>query len=806
MISVKSLADVPPFALPESNLVLIEQLADVRLKFSPFEPKDIPARVLQIASFAFSWFFQPSCYQKIYLSSSGEIAYGKKGPVGKEDRPTLALPHSLRKLHSSSFILTLDRKEPSTLLGEGSYKKVKKGWLVDFDASYRISIKTIACGKDMRAAEHRFFINYLDLLDKDSKGIESQAIYFHETSNRTYKKFHHSPLALCDAFELTRLPKPPNFTELISIFLDLSKGVKHLLECNLVHGDLKPENILIYYEDGKYSGKFCDLSSIGNVGGRLKEQNLKYLSPVHKSFLFGKIVETVLNPSAEQIRVAYSSYLKLNSLRLSPETMLQSLGIVFADIVLSSKNAKGDPDEIELFWAMISELTGFRPDSETVTSTQFHQKIDAKILELAQRRTPSPMTTITISRLIETLTYLASKKRSILIPLETTLETPKDFIMRIEGGRHPKKALEFESILPQILKLFKHATPSFTKKIYFNELEAYTKQRSGLDNPHFPHSIKSLGEGRWIVILDRKSKTTLEMQDSSLKKKYGWEIISTHPNQFIAQESLICTDIHANTESCDRMAMERLHDLSCVECPGERILFKTSLDFFKKLHIAPPSGVTSSHFFQIERDLPFPQFIKICADTLTGIAQLHENDLIYGNLRLNKIVIFNNPVSGEYSAKISASPSCIPSGNISSQSTLDYLSPRIRHFINTEVSKTLHDPTTDQIRKKYHENPSSFNIIISPEDETATAGIMLSELAVFMKKTLASVTSETRDQFWDIISNLTGGFIPGTSLETGMNFFQDLAKKIADFSSRGGPPAPTISLRGAAARLRSLCP
>ena len=113
-------------------------------------------------------------FQKIYLSDPGFVACAKNGPVEPQDLPKQELPHSIRKLNSSSFILTLDRKDPTTLIGEGVYKKVKKGWLIHLDASYRISTKKIGCAKDKHDKTSRFFINYLDLLPKDLRGIENK--------------------------------------------------------------------------------------------------------------------------------------------------------------------------------------------------------------------------------------------------------------------------------------------------------------------------------------------------------------------------------------------------------------------------------------------------------------------------------------------------------------------------------------------------------------------------------------------------------------------------------------------------------
>ncbi len=805
MLSPYGSTDASRLDPPKSGLVHLKHFGKLDLKFSLFDSREIPMRVLEIAAFAFDWFCQPSCFQKIYLSDPGFVACAKNGPVEPQDLPKQELPHSIRKLNSSSFILTLDRKDPTTLIGEGVYKKVKKGWLIHLDASYRISTKKIGCAKDKHDKTSRFFINYLDLLPKELRGIESQSIYFHETSKGTYKKFHHAPLALCDASQLPRLHKTPSFTQLALLFLDLTTGAMNLLNYSLLHGDLKPDNILIYHQDGKYFAKFCDLSSVGKIGDHIKEQNFKYLSSLHRYILFRKILETHTNPSIEEIKEAYSRHLESAAFTSSYEAILQSLGLVFADIALSLPKSKGSPEEMELFWSMIFELTGFRADSESFTSSDFHQKMHEKILKLAAEETPPPLPKTCLIGVKRKLTDLVSKKRPIQISLEKTYETTRGFSMRIEGGRYPKKALEFEYILAQILKLFKHATLASTKKIYFNDSAAYIKQASGLDNPSCPNSIKCLSEGRWIVILNRKSKTTLEVQDSFIKKKYGWEITSSRPNQFIAQQVVICTDMRSKMESCDRWAMERLRDLTCVECPGERFSFQTSDNHIKELHIAPPAGINGFDFAQSHDKITFPQFLQICSDTLTGIAELHENDLIYGNLKPNKIVIFNNPISGDYSAKISASSTCMPLGNICSKATLDYLSPRIRHLINSEVSTSIPDPTYEQIQDKYYENPLSFNIIITPEDETATAGIILSELAVIMKNTLSSTTSENRDHFWRIISSLIGSIIAPTSFSTGMTFFQNLNIQIANTFRTGPPRTPTISLRGAASEIKSIC-
>lgn len=785
------------------GLFYIQKVFPVDITFVDF-PSYHPLH--KIASSAFAWFSQPSGFEKIYLDPLGKNAYGKTllaliNPYKRE------LPHSIRKLNSSSFILTLHRKSPATLIGKGVHKIVKKAWLLTFTIESGLTCEAIACAKAVQTAENRFFINYLELLPKQCEGVESQSIHFHQTADKTYKKFHAAPLALCDGSKLNSLSIKPNFSDLISIFLNLARGALNLMNADLIHGDLKPENVVIYFYDGKYSAKFCDLSSLERSNDSLREQTFNFLSPLHRYALFQKVLESHPDASIEQIIKEYPKHIKSKVLKLTPESMLQSLGLVFSSMALKLTTSKGTVEQMDLFWRTIFDLTGFRPESEGITMQDFQEKIDTKLLESAKRNTPPPGPTVNIDQVIERLTILSLRKHPAWIPIEETYETTVDFSIVIEGGKNDTFLSDFRFFLGQILKISRYATGFKRKKIYFNDSSAYTKESTQLISPQFPHSLRALrsDEGnRWIVVLNRKSPSTLEMKDNSIKKKYGWEIISKDPNQFLTRQVLICTDTLSRTTTVSNSAMEGLRDLTCVECTGERPSFQTNHNLFKQLHISSAEGVNGGYFARTPDETTFPQFLEICAQILTGISELHENGLVYGNLKPNKILIFKNKKTGECSAKISSYFGCSPIGSVCTTGTIDYFSPRIKRLIKEQVATRIADPTNEEMHSEYNKSPIDFNIILTHEDETVTAGIVLAHLAMSKTRIMSSATSEQQGYFWHIISSLTGGFIQEESFKRGITFLQDRMSQIDDAPDSAPPTSPTMTLRAAAARLQSL--
>lgn len=763
---------------------------------------EVPDQVKRTAFIAAHFFIQPYPYTKIYFYNSGKEAYAKTHPVDLFSFVGSKAPHSIRKLDETSFILTYNRKDSNILIGTGTYKQVKAAWLIKFVAATTLSIEPIVCANDRFAQKDPFPPAYFERLSPVLAGIEHLKKQTHQTSKGHFKQFHAAKKAFCDAFQLSTLSTPPNFNQLISILKDLTIGIENLLSYGFIHGDLKPSNLLIYLEDGAYLAKLCDLNSVKPIGYKLQEQTFDYLSLFHRFEIIQEILKSEPEPMIDRIEAFYLKNIKSLPSILTFEAMLQSLGLVFADIMFRSSRSQGPEKERELFWKTVSELTGFVVTPEISSRTDLNREINTRLIELAKRGERPASPAIDLETVIHRLTLLETPKPALPISLEILEDREEDVVITVKHATESADVLALQPLLEKIHKLFEMSTSG---KIYFNDSSAYKKEMNQSVKSPFPHSFRQISPTKSIIILNRKKRSTLERKDGFTKKKYGWEMTAVARNTFILSKAIISTDLFSQIHNPKKWEIERLSGLSCVECIGERFSFKTSGHVFKSLYITSEAPIDAFSFAQKDNETTLPQFLQICTQILIGMAELHESGLVYGNLKPNKILIFTDAATEALSAKISASVSCVPIGSPSYFSTPEFFSPRIKHLLKIKASERILDPTDDEVYQLYTNDPLFFQAIITPEDETATTGMVLSHLAILKEKAFAGATPEQKIRFWDIMRNLTGDYIPRSTFRGQMNFFKEIDFQIKELS-RGAPPTlPRISLREAASQMASVC-
>ncbi len=736
------------------------------------------------------------------MYDSCKDAYAKATPTGDKNPHIPKAPHSILKLDAYSFVLIVNRKSPEILVGTGTYKKVVLAWLVNFHQGNSLSIHPIVCAKDICPHKEAIRPYFFESLPRGLAGIEFAKKHNYQTSNGFHKQFHLAKKALCDAYHLGGLPKPPNFNQICKILEDLIKGVLNLCNHSSVHGDLKPSNLLIYYENGVYSSKLCDLNSIRPIGHKLQEQTWAYLSPLHRLELIHEILKFDPNPTIDQLETFYETNIKKIPCTLTYEGMLQSLGLVFSDILFESKKTQGTPEQMELIWRTVEHLIGFKLTPDIATIEDLNRAIDTSLIEIAKRGESPPRPIIELEELARCLAELKKPKPNTEISFLGHDESKEESSLELNGPSDPENLLELRSFLPQTQKLYE--TP-IQQKVYFNHLSAYIKEMNQSIESPFPHSFRRIGPNKFIVMLNRKNPETLVKMGTGTKKKFAWEITAEAGARFIATKIVLCTDLFAEKRVPAKWHMERLSGLSSVECTGERFIFSTSGHLVKGLHIMPGMPVYAHDFIKRSEATPFSQFSKICTEVLIGMAEIHENGLIYGNFKLSKILIFIDPVTGNLSAKISASETCVPTGLTSYQATFYYLSPRLQRKVIETISEKTPGLPIETIADLYTENTGLHNIIITPEDETATAGIVLCELATKMENPFNSASPAQITEFWRILRNLTGGFIPSQGFKKEMNFFKEMFEQINAICPSGTPHLPKITLREAAARMVELC-
>ncbi len=761
---------------------------------------EIPESVQRTACYAASIFIQPNPHAKVYFSVNSERCYAKAAPM---DPRELRSNNSIRKLAPQIFILTLNRKSLATIAGRGSFKVVKTAWLITIRTENNIHIEPIICAKTIRSTKEPCASHVLRTLPENLPGVECVEKYTHKTSKNGYKQFHQAPRALCDLSSIFDLPKPPNFNQLSSIMLGLSIGILKLSELGLTHGDLKPSNVLIYLQDGNYFTKLTDIDSLAPIGSKLQDQTWDYLSPFHRHELIQSLLMSKFNPTTNQIAEFYFKVLESKHYCVvTPESTLQTLGLVFADILFGSTTSQGTPEQMELLWTTIGALIGFRPSPGVVRRKDFNEAINKALIQLAKERKPCPMPTITLEEVIHRLTIFATPTPNTEISLAGEGETEDGVPAELKGGSEREDLSKLQSLFPQIFRLIQMDQ---SQKVYFDFLGGYTKSMNQTVEYPLPHCFRRLDFDSWLVILDRKKRETLRKSGSNTKVKSGWLITASTSNQYIAKQTLVRTDQLSKYEFPRKWSMEILKGLSSVALTGERFPFATSGHIIKRLHLIPGMPIDGYDFAIRTDGTTFLQFWKLCIDIITGVAELHENGYIYGNLKINKVYIYTDPITGNLSAKISPSATCDPIGSVSYQATFSYLSPKLQIKIKNEVSKKIEDPSFKEVTDFYSKDTSAFELIIMPRDEAASVGIILSELATLKPEIFRGTTLVQKEQFWSIIQNLTGNSFSCRDFIRGTNFHQEIYRQITSRPASSPPPQPKITLREAAIALKELC-
>jgi hypothetical protein len=375
----------------------------------------VPECVIACASLAGAFFIHGNEHDKLYWNDSDDFGLVCYAKIHQIPRDIIKAAHSIKKLTPKSFILTLNRKSEETLTGRGTYKKVKTAFLLTLDETNVLSIEPIICATDIGARKEPIPPNPFQALLENLPHVEWVHKHPYKTSWGLFKQFHIAKKAYCDAYYIDCIrPKPPNFYEICLILRDLTAGILSLFQLGLTHGDIKPNNLLIYIEKNKYSAKLCDTESVKPIGEAAQDQTWDYLSPLHRYTLIEKVLKTTTNPTTKDIADFYLETLDLGILLLSHESTLQSLGVVFADMLFRSKT-RGTPEEMELIWATINDLIGFRPKPEVKTRITFNDQINLSLIEMANDKEPCPRPRISIEEVIcrlESLTELGLIRES----------------------------------------------------------------------------------------------------------------------------------------------------------------------------------------------------------------------------------------------------------------------------------------------------------------------------------------------------------------------------------------------------------
>ncbi len=748
-------------------------------------------------AFVATLLFQRLSFDKFYLNENNS-AYAKVGTLS--DCPVRA-PHSVRKLDESSFLLTLDRKQIRTLAGRGSFKVVKKGWLITLLSKNHISMKPMVCATDIRSQSEKFSPHPFESLPINLLGIEHLQKKTHRTSKGLFKQFHISNKALCSGEHLAKLSKPPNFNQILSIFCDLTKGIINLFNHGLIHGDLKPSNLLIYRENRSYTAKLCDLNSAKPFHQKMQEQTWDYLGPSYKMIVMDEFLKRNHLLDTNKLIQFYETHLNELPLTLTYESTLQSLGLVFIKILLDSKTSRGSPEKMAQFWELFGELTGIISNIDFASSTEFNSSLLESLMPLIRVGIRLRSPPISFEKVLEKLASLKEPTEFDLIPLSQLHEIPYPVFFKIEGPYEEKDRLSFQSLFAQIYKLFLLQNG---KKVYFSDSFAYTKNMNSSIETPLPHFFRHLNETQFLVMFERKSPFSLVSKGVTYKEKYGWHLTCLRLNEFVAKKIVIYTDLLQPLDRKKPWSILSVHHLTCVSPITIRHPFLTSGNILKHFHLINGEPITALKFVKRKDPITFAQFSKICTEILVGMSELHENGLVYGNFKPSKIHIFKNQETGVYSAKINPSETCVEIGSFSFVSAFDCFSPRIRRLIRETISTEISDPTYEQIKSTYYLKSKSFGIKITPEDETATTAIVLSVLANLKKEIFRTAKEGQPEAFWRIIRNLSGGYLEEPRQRNVGEFYKEIHYRIDAISPSGIPNPPRISLRDASALMQEL--
>ena len=712
--------------------------------------------------------------------------------------------HSIRRISESSFVITLNRKDSNTKLGEGSFKVAKTAIHVLKISASNATVSSTAIVKDKCSQRALFLTETYESLSNLSY-VECVKKITHKTSKGRYKQFHIAKNALCDAHHLPEFTPKPNFSGYINICRDAVLGLSELNEKGFIHGDLKPANILVYYTKGTsvlYSGKLTDLNSILIPGTPITDQTSFYLAPTHRALLIKEALSRSMPINHQTITELYENTLSIKLIS-STEAAIASLGIALIHIGLNMELTSicGASDKMTAFWNIVSDLTGGFIPTEPDRMSTYIEKLNRKLFEHITSGIPIPNPSISLGEAAARLSELMTPSPLIVIPFP--IDPPP-----VELEKHyPMQALPllqiFQSKISKIYDLYLRSIAY--EKIYFSETSAYAKQMNQTGEMA-PHSIQRITTDLFILTLNRKLKVS-SIYKTNRNLKYIWEIHVKAPGVLCARWKTLLKDRDAKKTYLP-WHIASLSDMHHVEiCP--RFIHKTSSHYFKGLHLSETALCTGANLNEHAASISFIDFLHISLSIIAGQSELHSKNFVHNNLKVINILIYppsevaTTAFTSLLSAKIAMSESIVPFGTTSNSSVFGYLSPRQRQLVYNKIATPTYAPTLDQVRARYNSDISLRNIVLTKEDATVTTALVIVDMLLRIPSLLEKITPEKALEFWSIIDDLTGGFAPIQETPSYQSYSLQIHYRMKSISL---PEAytPKITLEEAHAKLSDL--
>ncbi len=356
---------------------------------------------------------------------------------------------------------------------------------------------------------------------------------------------------------------------------------------------------------------------------------------------------------------------------------------------------------------------------------------------------------------------------------------------------------EDNAIISIAYKLFKSELSNH--KTYFNS--------DGIDSLSIakhacPHSMRKISDSTFVITKNRSDLKTKIGFGSYKVAKSAWKITEIAPFELQITPIAIVTDLNTQTKPFIPQLYESLENLNFVECV-KKIVHITTKSTMKQFHITEKAICDGHHFGRIKPN--FYNYIRVCRDAVSGMIELNRLRLIHGDIKPNNILIFQK-TDGlfSYSGKLCDIDSVLAIGKPHTCQTLEFLSPKIlqyfiHHFIKNKIAMT-----PELIHLAYRKSDRT-KIEGKISNSTASLGLTLAWMGMLLDEYKIRVPKVISELYWQIVSDLTGGFIEPSGYTNRPPFFIYSISRAAQFIKDNTPiPNPRISLEEAEARLTLL--
>lgn len=721
--------------------------------------------------------------RKLYFDNFGLSAYAK--PECPSD-PSFC--NSLRPtMNPSVFIVTLNRKDPSTIVGRGSYKVIKLAFQVTIVSTGILKVVQGVIAKSLIGSESPLRRELQDLLSERRKNLPNVELTertFYRTSKRTFKAFHFAEQATCNALELFAEFKDVRFFEYMKVFHDILKGLKALYDLKILHNDLKPENFLVYRRKRDVVAKVSDLDALVCIDTNPRGQTPIYLSPFHRCILIRKMLEEGTLLTRENILGRYIAC--ADSLLMTKESLLASFGIILTHIRILLDFFEIDFSEAQdiLLSQLIMRLTGGFGPLPTPPRPKFlcclyeytSSALNQKLIDIDPEKPGFPLPQIDFEEAIAMLNVLSTPESEKCI-LATPITLPS-----LVSPIHPRLLDELRFILSIALQ----AKPP--SKIYFDFLKkhAYIKKDT-LPTHTGLSSVRILSSNVFMVELNRTSDAILGKGPSKIAKRVTE--IRFAEGVLRARELALVKNHYPQPTLFSDPPMAKLSGLRHVECVSVHPCKQTR----HLLKFAYLSDIAFSNLDESIKkgEVSFPQLIEYIKDMLLGMHELHTNGIIYGNLRPNNVLIFPDSEKGRI-AKIGFSDTAVLRGMIMDRATYHFLSFRLQIEVKKIFQTITPLPEGKDVISSYNEDSRLRQLLITFEDEIVTTGLVILYI-LFRKK--VTYSEQEIAPLCEVLKDLTGGFFPSSLTISMSGFFTEVTTHVSELESRAELiPPPRITL------------